>query len=382
MPGIQDLRKKIEEKKAAESEGLKTAKDQPAESIDLDQVEKIVARMKKKYSQEGMEFEEVGGKLKELRGIITSGEYQKVEVQGPEELIAFRSPAIKSLGQVYITLQSILKPVSEMLRKIPITKKLDWSLYSANMKYSVQQWLALTAAVAFIAFVAGAIISLAVVLLLKLALWIVPLVAILFLLFGAAMMLIVPYNNAKKRGDQCSIELPFALRHMATELKAGIGLYKTLQVIAASDYGVLSEEFARTISEIEEGTDAKDALHHFALRTYSKALRDSLFHMIRAMKTGGSLSTIMNSIAEDVSFELRMNIRDFGEKMNFFGVIYIFAAIVVPVFVGIIGGVTNAPLGIGIMTLPPMMILLFYTIMMPLIMVLLTFYLYASQPKI
>ena len=68
-----------------------------------------------------------------------------------------------------------------------------------------------------------------------------------------------------------------------------------------ADYGELSEEFSRTINEIEEGTDTKLALRHMALRTQSKALRNSLIHVIRALRTGGNLSVIMNDIADDVS---------------------------------------------------------------------------------
>lgn len=185
-----------------------------------------------------------------------------------------------------------------------------------------------------------------------------------------------------RRGDAISVELPFALRHMATELKAGIGLYKTLQTIATSDYGVLSEEFARTISEVEEGTDTKDALRHFALRTQSKALRSALFHIIRAMKTGGNLSQTMNTIAEDVSFDLIVSIRDFAEKMNFFGVIYIFIAIVAPVFVGIIGSITNAPISVGSVALSPLAIAGIYLVGMPLILGFLILYLKMMQPRV
>ncbi|MBS3058730.1 MAG: type II secretion system F family protein, partial [Candidatus Diapherotrites archaeon] len=179
---------------------------------------------------------------------------------------------------------------------------------------------------------------------------------------------------------------PFALRHMATELKSGIGLYRTLQAIASADYGVLSQEFSQTINEIEEGTDAQDALRHLALRTQSRALRTALTQIIRALRTGGNLSEVMNNIAEDVSFELQQKTKEFAEKMNFFGVIFIFMAIVLPVFVAILGSIRNAPLGQGGsmfagLPLDPTMIMLFYLVLMPLILCYLVFYLKISQPK-
>ena len=208
--------------------------------------------------------------------------------------------------------------------------------------------------------------------------------AILFFIFTLLIMLLIPKSVAERRGESLSAELPFALRHMATELKAGIGLYRTLQTIATSDYGVLSEEFSRTINEIEEGTDTKDALRHFALRTQSKSMRSALVHIIRAIKTGGNLSDTMGRIAEDVSFDLRMKVRDFSEKMNFFGVIFIFGAIVLPVFVAILGAIVNAPLGLSIASLPltPINILVIYLVGMPLGLLFIIFYLKMIQPKV
>jgi flagellar protein FlaJ len=58
----------------------------------------------------------------------------------------------------------------------------------------------------------------------------------------------------KKRSVSFSRELPFALRHMATQLASGSGLLETMRSISVSDYGVVSEEFRRAILEIERGS--------------------------------------------------------------------------------------------------------------------------------
>jgi len=199
-------------------------------------------------------------------------------------------------------------------------------------------------------------------------------------------MFFIPRNAAKSRGEKVGVELPFALRHMSTELKAGIGLYRTIQAIAAADYGPLSEEFSRTISEIEEGTETRLALKHFALRTQSNALSNALMHVIRAMKTGGNLSSVMSEIAEDVSFELRTKMKEFSEKMNFFGVIFIIMAIVMPVFIAILAGIRNAPIGtesvFSSLPLGPMEVAVFYLVAMPMLMGLLIIFIMMSQPKV
>src|SRR3989338_1707105 len=373
---LDNLKKKIEEKKKAEPAvaGKEVQKEEP---VDIDQVEKIVSKMKKKYREQGLEFEEAGGKLRELRCIISEGESAKINVQPVEDLKEFRNPTIRQLGNIYLAFKGIMAPVAKAVRKFPMGREIAYYLYSANIPISAQQYIAISVVAAFIAGIIGLVLGLVVWLLTDLGFAAIVVPAILFFIFTLLIMLLIPKSVAERRGESLSAELPFALRHMATELKAGIGLYRTLQTIATSDYGVLSEEFSRTINEIEEGTDTKDALRHFALRTQSKSMRSALVHIIRAIKTGGNLSDTMGRIAEDVSFDLRMKVRDFSEKMNFFVVIFIFGAIVLPVFVAILGAIVNAPLGLSIGSLPltPANILIIYLVGMPLGLLFIIFYL-------
>ena len=378
----------FEEKKKPGKAGAE--KEEPLE-VDIDKVEKIVKRMRSKYREEGVEFEEVGGSLRELRGLVAEGISAKVEIQTVDELLEVKNKLIKFLAGTYVGLGAILKPVAKTLSRLPEMEMLSFYLYSADMHYSSKQYLAITVASGTIAFVAALMVSIAALTYLKMQLvaMIAAILVISFMSFliTAVIILMVPKQKAVARGTAVSIELPFALRHMATELRAGIGLYRTVQAIAIADYGVLSEEFARVITEVEEGTDAKDALRHLALRTQSKALRNSLVHIVRALKTGGNLSESINQIAEDVSFELRMAVSEFSQRMNFFGVIFIFGAIVMPVMIAILGSIRNSPLKEtmrSFQALPlsiPIMIAI-YLVVMPIIMVLFIVYIKSSQPKV
>ncbi|MBU0662799.1 type II secretion system F family protein [Candidatus Micrarchaeota archaeon] len=382
MASLDNIRKRVEEKKRIEEQSFQKAAATDTETVDHEEVERIVKKMKKKYVDQGVEFEEVGGKLRDLRGMIVEGEGAKIKVQKVENLRDFKNPFVQKIGGIYLGMQGIMLPVNSLLKKLPLAKDLGYYLYSANMRYSVAQYLAISTVVGVMAFFLGLVLFAVLAFVAKLPLIIAPLGGLGAFVFVTIGVLLIPKSNANKRADAISAELPFALRHMASELRAGIGLYKTMQAVATSDYGVLSEEFARTINEIEEGIDTKDALRNFALRTQSKALRSALLHVIRAMTTGGNLSGIMSTIAEDVSFELRMKMRDFGEKINFFGVIFIVGAIVFPVFIAIIGGITNAPLGLGSFKLEPMIIAAIYLAIMPLILGYLIFYLTISQPRV
>lgn len=384
------LKKKIEEKRAEEKQQLEKRSASP-ETVDMKQVDKIVDQMKRKYKEQGVEMEEVGGKLKELRGIITEGQ-GAATTQSVEDLVDFKSPAISRLGKFYLNLRFFTEPMTRFISKMPQIREIDFYLYSANMKYSARQYVALSVAAALIVFFASLIVCTVLLgltqLNLLLKIFSIAAISIMAAFFAMIIVLLYPKRQADIRGDEISRELPFALRHMATELKAGIGLYRTIQAIATSDYGALSEEFARTINEIEEGTDTKLALRHLAQRTQSKALKNALMHVIRALKTGGNLSEIMNDIAQDVSFELRTKVKDFAEKMNFFGVIFIFAAIVMPVFVAVLGGIRNTPIQVGVQnvfeTLPltPEVVTLIYLVFMPLVLGWLLIYILMSQPRV
>lgn len=388
MVKLDKLKSNISQKKV---KGKKRAVAEESIEIDMEQVEKIVKRMREKYRAEGVEFEEVGGSLKELRGLIAEGMGAKIEIQTIEELREVRSKMVKFLAGIYLKLGGILKPVAKTITRFPEFEMLSFYLYSANMHYSSKQYVALTVSASAVAFIIALLASATILTFLKVQTVImviaVALSSIIAFVVTAIIILMVPKQRAVTRGNAVSLELPFALRHMSTEIRAGIGLYRTIQAIAVSNYGELSEEFARVITEVEEGTDTQEALKHLALRTQSKALRNALIHIVRALKTGGNLSESMNDIAEDVSFNLRLAVSEFGQRMNFFGVIFIFGAIVMPVMVAILGSIRNSPIKASMpsfemlpLTVPIMAA--FYVVIMPFVLVIFLFYIKSAQPKV
>lgn len=359
-------------------------------SINEEEVSKIVETMKKKYRDEGIEVEDANTSLKELRGIILDNSYSKIDLNSEEDLDQFGSNLTKTLGNIYLKLKKILNPIKNFLQNFPLSNEIGYYLYSANLRYSPNQYLALASAAGFIIALTTIIIVFFIGILLQDLLFAATLPILLgFIMWviSTIFILTIPKNLAKNRGAKISTELPFALRHMATELKAGIGLYKTIQAIAINDYGVLSEEFSRTINEIEEGADTTTALKHTALRTQSMPLRKTINHILRAMRIGGNLSETMNDIAEDVSAEMRNRLGVFAQQMNFFSVIFIFVGIVLPVAVMILGSIRNSPIAttgedlFKNIPLTPEVMFFIYIIFMPIVFGIMIYMVYAAQPK-
>ncbi len=362
-------------------------------SFDVEKVDAIVARMKKKYEREGIatDNESPSEALKKLQGTITGTTVVRLQVQPIEDLADETNPFTRLLGQIYLRFKKPLSKIMRVLEKTKTMQELQYWLYSANLRYSAQQWIAMSISLGAFVFVIGLCLTI----LLGVVLAQNPYLFAAFLLslpiglallsFGA--MLVYPRYKAVQRGIAVSTELPFALRHMATEIRAGIGLYRTIQTIAAANYGELSEEFGRVINEVEEGVDTKDALHNLSVRTQSIALRNALRHIIRALKTGGNLSEIISDIAEDVAFSLRESVRDYAAKMNFFGVIFIFAAIVAPVMITVLGAIRNSPIAafsdtfnVIPLTIPTM--IFFFVIALPATLLIFIAYTRAVQPRV
>ncbi len=360
--------------------------------VDEQEVNKIVETMKKKYKDDGIEFEDdVSSSLKELRGIIASDTYSKIDLETNDDVETFDWNMAKKVGMFYLKFKGIIKPFQNFIKNFPLSQEIGYYLYSANMKYSPNQYLALSAAgglvVALIFFIISLLITIAAGNILFII--ILPIsVAFFSWIIATIIILTIPKSRAISRGNACSVELPFALRHMSTELKAGIGLYKTIQAIASNDYGVLSEEFSRTINEIEEGADTRIALKHLALRTQSRPLKKTINHVLRAMRIGGNLSTAMSDIADDVADEMRNKIQEFSQNMNFFAVIFIFVGIVMPVAIMILGAIRNSPIAVSgqdifkNIPLGPEVLLFFFLIIMPLLYFMMIYMVYKIQPQV
>jgi archaeal flagellar protein FlaJ len=362
-------------------------KEKSDNRVDFTKVQSIVDRMQKKYAEQGLKSGKGSPEFTELHAAIQGKKTAHVQIQKVDELKESDNGFVRFFGKFFFALKAITQPISKALMGKGMVRRLRKDLNAANMKYSASQWMALTVAAGIAALLFGLLLGILLVVIAQLPALLSILIALALFMIALVMMLLLPKRRAKARGNAIEREVPFALRHMATELRAGIGFYRTLQTIASADYGALSEEISRTIIEIEEGTDTKEALKNLANRTYCKSLKNAVTNMVRALKTGGNLSDAMDEIAAEVSFELRTQLQTFSSKMNFMGVIFIFIAIVFPVFVSILGAIRNTPLQSGgyisfdAIPLTPDVIAVIYLLIMPIVFVGLFGYIMSIQPK-
>ncbi|MDD3984701.1 MAG: type II secretion system F family protein [Methanobacterium sp.] len=208
---------------------------------------------------------------------------------------------------------------------------------------------------------------------------------IMGIIFGLIIILItlvlffLPNIKRGSRSNQASRELPFALRQMATELSAGIGIHDSMRSVALSGYGPLSEEFARALEEIKYGETTEKALIDMGDRIDSDGLKRAVYQITRTLSSGGDIAKTLNVIAEDTSYELRMKLKDYSQKLNSFTMLYMFIAILAPVITMIMLLAASTVMGALI---SPILLIIIYLFLFPLIVGFLAFMIKRFEPQI
>ena len=199
------------------------------------------------------------------------------------------------------------------------------------------------------------------------------------ILLMAMFMYFLPKMRTGGRSTEASREIPFALRQMATELRAGIGLHDSMRSIAMSGYGPLSEEFARALEEIKYGETTEKALTDMSERIQSEGLTRAIYQITRTLSSGGDLAKTLSVIADDTAYEMRMKLKDYAQKLNSFTMIYMFIAILGPVIFMIMLIAASTVMG---PIVPPILLLIMYLIFFPAIVAFMAFIIKRMEPKI
>lgn len=201
----------------------------------------------------------------------------------------------------------------------------------------------------------------------------------LIILMMSIVFVFLPNIKKGSRSNEASRELPFALRQMATELRAGIGMHDSMRSVALSGYGALSEEFARALEEIKYGETTEKALTDMSERIDSEGLRRAIYQITRTLSSGGDLAKTLNVIAEDTAYEMRMKLKDYSQKLNSFTMIYMFVAILGPVITMIMLIAASTVMGAF---LPPILLIIMYLFLFPMIVGFMAFMIKRLEPQV
>lgn len=205
----------------------------------------------------------------------------------------------------------------------------------------------------------------------------------LIVIISSFMALYFKINYKKIKREQyysdVSTNLPYLLRHMSTEIRAGKGLHDVFISLSKAEYGSLSNEFLRVSEEIKYGGNTEKSLIRMSKRVQSKNLTRAVEQITRTLKSGGNLSNTLNIISEDVFQETSLKLKEYSEKLNVFVMLYMFIAILAPVL--ILTLITAASMVLGDFISGDLVIIL-YLLFFPLIICFLLVLLRKLEPRI
>lgn len=105
--------------------------------------------------------------------------------------------------------------------------------------------------------------------------------------------------------------LPDMLDMLTISVEAGMGFDAAVAKVTAGRPGALSEEFGRTLQEIQAGISRKDAMRHMGERTEVPELRTFIMSIIQADVFGVSVANVLRTQSRD----MRVKRRQFAEEM-------------------------------------------------------------------
>ncbi len=333
-----------------------------------ERIEKIRKVMQSDEDRDALDIEKIIKRLKAAqseakRPVIGEGSLRERLEGRPESVIDFSktpfAPAASDqaavqkdsfltfVGRFYAAFQRPVSWLANVVSKMPGVSALHADLEAADINLSVEAYIiasTITGMIAaFFSFpLLGLIIAAAKLSPAVFGFWVLLAPAVFFATVLVA--LYYPKTLITEKTTRINRELPFALRHLSTQIKAGVSFHRALSSVTASDYGDLSLELKKTLKELERGSSTEEALLSLAKRTRSTGLKKAIIQIIRALKTGGNLSQVINDIADDTSFEYQMRLRDFVEKLNIVNVVFTMIAVVGPVTITIISAVAQLPM--------------------------------------
>ncbi len=165
----------------------------------------------------------------------------------------------------------------------------------------------------------------------------------------ATLILMAGYPYMKKESLIDSVEKNFsdALKQMADTLKAGDTYENALREVVEADYGRLSDEMQLALRRMEDGENLDTALTGFANRIDSLRVKRTVTIILDSIKTGSSLSDILNEIADDLrDYQRLKEDRKSSTTMQF---LFLIAAgeFIAPIIFGEIGSVMSGFTAIG-----------------------------------
>jgi pilus assembly protein TadC len=166
----------------------------------------------------------------------------------------------------------------------------------------------------------------------------------------------------KKREREIDREVLFVGRYLLVKLYSGRPLLNAL-VETASSRGIAAKYIKEVVDDIGTGSTIEEALNNAMIYSPSDKLRKILFQINNALQLGIDVTGPLESVLEEITKELELEIKKYGKKLNTLVIFYMLAAVIVPslgvaMFI-VISSFLNFPI-----TLRGLLILVFFIVVL------------------
>ena len=151
---------------------------------------------------------------------------------------------------------------------------------------------------------------------------------------GYVALFSTPSSNAKKRGKDINLRLPYATNYIAAMASAGVIPAEIFKSLAKqSIYGEVAKEAAMIYKDLEvHGKDIVTSLRRAIDRTPSIKFQELLQGGITTITSGGDLTAYFRQKAARYQWENRVEQKTFIETMGLMAETYVTAAVAGPLF--------------------------------------------------
>ena len=233
---------------------------------------------------------------------------------------------------IYPAISNKFTPLGRALSKIFPGLSVD--LMQAEMPYSPEEYLGLLSLYSVIVFLITLSISVMILvsseslvvgtllLSLGLALFLSVLAYWYFLLYPKLVVM-----NKTREVERL---LLYSMRHFLIKIKSGIPIYDAMVGIAQGPYGLISEEFQKTIKQINSGMAEEDAIEKLALRNPSFHFRRTVWQIANSVRAGSDFVPVLEGIVSTLAWEQRTAVRRFGSELSTVALMYLMTTIIFP----------------------------------------------------
>jgi flagellar protein FlaJ len=233
---------------------------------------------------------------------------------------------------VYPAISKKFIPLGRFLSKLYPGLKIN--LMQAEMPYEPEEYLAILSLYAVLFFLVTVTASFSVLILTQNLVLETTILSFIVGLFVSVLAYwyfsVYPRFIVIQKTRQVEKFLLYSMRHFLIKIKSGIPIYESMVGIALGTYGPISEEFKKTIKQINSGMSEETAIEKLALRNPSFYFRRTVWQIANSIRAGTDFSPVLEGIVSTLAWEQRTSVRRFASELNTVALMYLMTTIIFP----------------------------------------------------